>query len=168
MSGRYFFALDFSLADKEKLYTLSSLIIPKFEYKFKVRKVPLNNLHLTILFVGDDLELLSRSLKIISRSYRTVPRYEFHINCFGTFNKKSEQVVWAGGDFSTLVADFFELNPSLVPHITLFRVKTDKMLNFSNKCNLSISPTALRLFKSLLTPSGAVYETIETLIDFKK
>ncbi len=80
--------------------------------------------------------------------------------------KKRESVIWLDGDYSTLKTDFYVINPDLIPHITIARVKQLIPLNISLDIPLEISPSSLSLLRSKLTPAGPVYEQVTLLKTF--
>jgi len=140
-----------------------------------VRKVPSDQIHLTIRFIGDvkkdRINRLVEYFKDISLS-----NFYLDIQGVGTFpNKHHPKVVWAGvGDNGKLeklykqvekaVVSFGEKpeNRSFHPHITLGRVRNPRKTNLNLFLNeyqdlkiLNIKVSEFILFRSILSGNGA-------------
>jgi len=142
--------------------------------------------HVTLKFLGDipeaSVEKISEILREIATSFM---QFEVEIKGSGCFpNPRNPRVLWAGlQDNGQLVELARRVDESMVrigfepekraftPHITIARVKSpkdiDKAMNilreFEDESFGSFKVIDIRLKKSTLTPSGALYEDLSVL-----
>lgn len=153
-----------------------------------IKWVEKENLHITLLFLGDtsedDKRLLIERLKEIADEFQP---FQLRIENKGFFpNSREPRVVWLGitdteknllriyskmtESFEFLKNKSFKENKSFIPHLTVARIKNIKyeiLKKFVDSFILSQLKSTdflvdgLTLFKSTLTRNGAVYEIIK-------
>ncbi len=148
-----------------------------------VRWVPVENIHLTLKFLGDvspaQVDMLASILRAKADS---VPAFDIHVGRLGSFpNMKRARVLWVGvqapagmqklsrGVESACARLGYESESrGFSPHLTLGRVRQDatpqdaeKIRHALERLTIDSLGTArvdsVHLFKSDLKPSGAVY-----------
>jgi RNA 2',3'-cyclic 3'-phosphodiesterase len=154
-----------------------------------VRWVAVDNIHLTLKFMGDvsvsNLELLKSALQAEISSH---PRFDISVGGIGTFPKPATpRVIWAGVEAPEALSNLqrgIEMQTerlgyererrSFSGHLTLGRISrnarpqdvrrvVDALANYKVGF-LGISPVeAVHLFRSDLHPSGAVYTRLMTV-----
>lgn len=144
-----------------------------------IKWVILENMHITLKFLGEIDEQKKREIaplvKEIAGSHRS---FEVSLKGVGCFpDAKRPRVLWVGADqggeeLCTIVRAFeeglarcgFKKEKRFHPHLTLGRIKkpcvVDNMLE-KNIVTESFRVDAIVLFKSTLTPQGAVYKELE-------
>lgn len=138
-------------------------------------------IHLTLKFLGNvSLELIDEIKKVIDRVACDHKSFELKIGQLGVFPKiEHPRVIWTGieqGKEKTLELaqdleehliklGFLREKQSFHPHLTLGRVRSERNRNQLKRFLQSItSPQetmqakTLALFKSTLTPQGAIYQ----------
>jgi 2'-5' RNA ligase len=155
----------------------------------KVRWVPPENIHMTVRFLGDtDEATVPKLTQLIDRVAAEFGPAEVTINRLGGFpNLRRPRVIWAGlaesEDVERLgkMARQIELavrqlrfekdSKGFKPHLTLGRVKDPRDLRALTSYMeeyrfepISIHIDRLVLFKSTLTPQGAVYERLHEAV----
>ena len=153
----------------------------------KVRWVKINNIHLTVIFLGNIPEDAVPDMKQrIQDDCREFGSFQISVNGMGCFpNRRNPRVLWLGleGDIARMGELRDSLQSSLAPfgikmekrrfrpHLTLGRFKKpDKvggsLENILYKYENLTSPVCqlqeLVLFKSVLKPSGAEYTKLGT------
>lgn len=149
----------------------------------RVSWVAQNNIHLTARFLGDTDEKQLPELKLlIDRVAVNSSTTQFTLDKIGAFpDLKRPRVIWAGlaGDTSPLRSIAEELErrvrelgfapetKSFKPHLTLGRVKDpngiEALMGAVQQVRVNTIPVVfdrIVLFKSTLTPQGAVYEIL--------
>ena len=152
-----------------------------------VRWVRPSGIHLTLKFLGaTDPALASRILDGLPDSVGGAPRLALSLSGLGTFpNRNNPRVIWAGvsGDMETL-ANLQQRVETLAvglgwaaerrpfrPHLTIGRVRDrispaerKRLVTAISNCAVprlpSWRPDAVRLYKSELTPRGAIYTNL--------
>lgn len=151
-----------------------------------VRWVPIENIHLTLKFLGDispsNVEMLARILEAEASQH---PSFEIQFRGLGVFpNPKRPRVLWIGiqapAELEALHCGVEDALAKLgyptekrpfSPHLTIGRIKSNTdpvgiqkirtMLEESKVGTLgSVPVTAIQLFKSELKPSGAIYKCL--------
>ena len=145
----------------------------------KIRLVNLDNIHLTLKFLGevqpDSLETIKKELKKIKFS-----KFSVQLDNIGVFpNEDYIRVVWIGLKPENIILDLqknidenlaklFKKEKDFKSHLTLARVKyIENKEDFINKLknirieNKNIEIDEFKLIKSTLTGKGPVYEDIE-------
>jgi len=151
-----------------------------------VRWVAVENIHLTLKFLGDtspaDLAQLTKILQAESTAH---PSFSVEVSGIGAFpNPRRPRIIWVGLQapvaLSTLVASLESAARSIgvqpeergfSPHLTLGRVKNDispvDLLNLSaalNSINVEsaggFTVTQFTLFRSELRPQGPLYSIL--------
>lgn len=182
---RAFLAIDLPWDLKKKLYELSSVTFPN---SLKIKWVEEENLHLTLKFFGHISEsLLEKLYKETLQNFQNFTSFELAIENLGYFPEKgSPRVVWIGlKDEKKKLLEVYKILNKIFkkykvensserfhPHITLFRIKKVEskeeferyLSELSRQANLlknlNFLVKDLTFFKSILYPSGPVYEVI--------
>jgi len=187
---RTFLALDPPENIKEQIFSIYSPL--KNKYNFHIKWIPVQNLHITVKFLGN----VSNSLlkKIIQRfnSLNLNLNINLVLNTCGVFPVKGiPRILWVSFIEKPVDNKLFQLNQlvekemnnlgfahekrGFKPHITIARFKfkerpnADEFNRFLNKLKLNLEQISeisfkidnLSLFKSELTPKGAIYSIIE-------
>jgi 2'-5' RNA ligase len=141
------------------------------------------DIHLTLKFLGNvSLDLTKEISKIIDQLAKEQPHFELQIAQIGAFPKiEYPRVIWVGiekGKEQTVQLaqtleerlinlGFMKEKRSFKPHLTLGRVRSAHNRNQLKKLlqSLVFVPTTMLantivLFKSTLTPHGAIYEPL--------
>jgi RNA 2',3'-cyclic 3'-phosphodiesterase len=145
-----------------------------------IRWVRPESIHLTLKFFGDIPESDVANISAVAgKAAASVGQFEFGIGGAGVFpDMKRPRIVWLGmnGDVARFVAFQKELERALEetgfsreerpfrPHLTLARIKSAQGLTGLAEAFKKVDPsterftaTGLNLFKSDLTPHGAIY-----------
>ncbi|AEH07451.1 RNA 2',3'-cyclic phosphodiesterase [Methanothermococcus okinawensis] len=168
---RCFLAIELNEDIKEKLKELSS------HFKINgIKLVKMDNLHITVKFLGDIDEEMIEKIKNLDLSIKPVKSDIKHIGVFP--NENYIRVIWVG--VTNLIPIFKKIDEKLselgfkkekdyIPHITIGRVKfiKDKKL-LKNKIDKykhtelgTIEVKNIVLMKSELTREGPIYEVIK-------
>ncbi|MBR2254664.1 MAG: RNA 2',3'-cyclic phosphodiesterase [Candidatus Methanomethylophilaceae archaeon] len=145
-----------------------------------VRTVPLDNLHITLCFIGDMPEgRVAEVGKVIDDAISGVASGEVRLKGLGAFPKpKDPRVVWVGVDTAVPLPEVavriknglsglgigFDSKP-FKPHVTIGRVKGTTDLSAAVDANRDLELTSFRcdsvcLMKSELKPTGARYTVV--------
>lgn len=148
-----------------------------------VRWIPVNNIHLTLKFLGDvspiTVDTLSQMLTMEADQHS---RFEMRYGGLGTFpNSRRPRVIWVGVqapaelealqhgiESATTRMGFLVENRGFSPHLTIGRVKQIVGLADAQKIRSALEDTkitslgtgivdVIHLFQSNLNPSGSVY-----------
>lgn len=161
--------------------TVRQLLIERQTELSDIRWTSLDNLHLTLRFIG---EVPQAKVSAIKTGLRTVSgnAFSLQVKGLGYFDKRPQAVVWAGVGKSTpllalkkQVDDALALHAGLtvpdgrfLPHITLGRAKrADRaaLKNFTAKYGdatiAAFTVESFTLFSSVLAPGGAVHTAEE-------
>ena len=177
--------LAFELGE-EIIKTLSRSSRDLKKYLPDVRWIKAGNIHLTVVFLGNihlnDIAALGKEVKKVCRRHGP---FKMFLNGLGMFgSQRSPRVIWVGLDGDIRQMGYFRnaLNKHLKPygvkrenrpfkpHLTLGRFKkgawSSGSLNqvleeFKNLESPEIILSELALFRSDLTPEGAVYTRLE-------
>ncbi len=169
---RLFIAVEVPLEVKEFLYHIG---VSLSHYK-GINKVNKENMHLTLLFLGErsDVKEIIGTLKKVR--FKTI---QLETDDFGFFpDKKRIRVIWLGlkhsDDLFYLqgeISNFFEEDREFKPHITFARVKflkpDEKKALLSEIGNLTkpyfkFKVDKFKLFSSELTSIGPIHRVVET------
>ena len=149
----------------------------------KIRWVNLSTLHLTLLFLGETNASQVISVELVFRNYAShFAPFEFTLKGAGTFgHNATPKVLWIGVEGNHALQDIHRIINKMVepigftpdkrgfnPHITIGRIKDVSSLNdfydtvrsFNEVTFQHSSIEKLTLYKSTLTPGGAVYTPI--------
>ena len=156
------------------------------EFPNCVKWVPLENIHVTIKFIGN-LDSTHLAALQVDLSNALTPQQVFQIesNQIGAFpHKKNPRIIWLGIRYPIQMKRVFSLAETILkeygypvetrtfrPHLTLGRVKKDisskDLLYISSQLSTyklnnvgSMIAKDLTLFKSTLTPNGPLYEEL--------
>ncbi len=148
-----------------------------------VKWVPVENMHLTLRFLGgislNKSNELRENLRHISSQFNPI---KFKVSEPGVFPSwKEPRILWIGldaieGELNLLQGKIEQIvqmvslpqeKQKFHPHITVGRVKTPSLFISNSWKNVKIQQNPLfvvdrvTLFKSILNPSGAVYEVVD-------
>ena len=171
---RCFLAVDLDDGLKEKVADVQNGLVD-----FDVNLVSKENLHFTLKFLGEVNEELIEEVKSKARKIASsFSPFSIDITGMGVFPDINHiRVVWIGAKqlyalqkaVDDTLADIFDREENIVPHLTLARVRSpgdkDALRNFieANK-NADIGTMAVRGIKlkgSVVTKKGPVYEDAE-------
>lgn len=179
---RAFIALEIDPALRPHIHQVSSSLQEELPH-LPLRWVPVENMHLTVKFLGDvspaNLKLIKEMLESEIRQHK---RFEFGIGNCGAFpNEARPRVLWIGVEgpdellqlhrrIENIVGRFgYERDKkSYTPHLTLARVSrnaTPQEIKAIGECLRerkvgylgAVRVNAVHLFRSDLMPEGAVY-----------
>ncbi|MEO0102704.1 MAG: RNA 2',3'-cyclic phosphodiesterase [candidate division WOR-3 bacterium] len=155
-------------------------ILKEYESKDFCRWVAPENLHITLIFLGEISERFLREVQIeVAKVVEQRKGFSIKLGGFGAFpSVKNPRVLWIG--VSSGGKEVEELQGSLVdnlarigfkpeerkfhPHLTIGRVKgiMKEIDLWERKYESEAVPVnSIVLFKSTLTPNGPIYEKIE-------
>ncbi|MCD6319783.1 MAG: RNA 2',3'-cyclic phosphodiesterase [Candidatus Desulfofervidaceae bacterium] len=179
---RSFIAIPLPEEVKKALAGLVQALRPIFP---KINWVKLENMHLTLKFLGNIREdQITQIKRVIVESCRDVSSFSLQGHGLGVFpNVKRARVIWTGvcGETDLLEKIYFALEKRLAqigfpeekrrfqPHLTLGRIKTgasSKLLleaiqRYQAFSTSSFTVKEIVLFKSNLHPQGARYTALE-------
>lgn len=182
MTIRTFIALEFPESELNKIIEIRNINFLDYQ---KLQWEPINKLHLTLRFLGNTQEeiipLIISKLEQLLKQYKSL---NLSFQKFGVFIKDSKpKIFWVGlndnkeltglvKDIDNLITEFgFEREKrKFKPHITLLRIR-DRDKNYLNdilnltKIELPIinfEAKKITFFKSTLSKSGSVYDTIKS------
>lgn len=160
--------------------------IIKIQSNFMIKATPVNkqNLHFTLLFLGEIDEKNAENVKkeLASISFRPIEVKFSHIGAFP--NPRFPRVIWIGVDkvASQQLIDLashvekklepfgFKSNKPFKPHLAIFRIK-NKVCDISQTLEkfkvIEISKeviTELKLKQSILTPNGPIYSDLQVVL----
>ena len=179
---RLFIAIEFSNARKRELADwMATLSRELSDPEHRLRWVKENQLHLTLRFIGETPEdQLVRYRQALQQVAKDHVRFILGLSGVGHFGGR---VVWVGvshgmESLSALAKTIADATGTIAatqqkrrfsPHVTLARSKvnprtirmSDLTLQIAQKVFLDIPVNNFSLIQSKLTPSGAIYETLE-------
>jgi len=167
---RAFIAIDISEQVKEEIKKIQALL-PEFFGK----KTELENLHLTLKFLG---EVEEAKIKEVREKLREVKlqKFEAVIDKIGVFSEKFIRIIWIHmshcDKLQKLVDEklegLFGKEKRFMSHLTIARVKSlkNKKEFLKSISGMKIKPSKFvvekfKIKKSTLTEKGPIYETIE-------
>lgn len=154
-------------------------------YRNRISWVRLQNMHLTLKFLGDtpasQLVELHQALSVATLKHRS---FEMEFNTSGIFGSRYQpRVIWLGPEqpvlpMQALATDIMEAlhhigfkrdRQNFVPHLTLGRIKqlTDKnhfqqvMQSIPTKTYQRVNVNEINLYESILKPTGAMYTVLQ-------
>jgi len=175
---RTFIAIDIDDHAKQRL---SEFISYLKKTGSDVKWIDESQMHLTLKFLGniDDskIQQISRILKSVTENFKS---FSITLSGIGAFpNLKHPRVIWIGvekgkdqlKDLNTIIEDYMEEegfpkeNRPYKAHLTIGRVKTSRNLSVLSRLiaetnfqlDSEIKIDEIILFKSTLTPKGAIY-----------
>jgi len=167
---RYFLAIPLPEDVKQKLHSINS----SFSHFKGLRFVSLDNMHLSLLFLGendvskkiDELKNVNfDSFKLVLNNVSLFP-YSGKVRLVWVELEKSESLLQLQDNLSK----FFGIKTDFKPHITLARVKKigdgerENLFNVVNNIELpkiSFSVKSFKLYSSELTVLGPVHRVVE-------
>ena len=173
----------FVAAEINNEQVLNSIKKLQNEFDIKAKPVSKNNIHFTLLFLGEVSESKSEDIKNALNSIE-FDSFDVSFQGIGAFPKPSfPRVVWIGTDNSggenlkklalqvenTLSPLGFSSDKPFRPHVTVFRIK-NKIGNISDKLkkyNLIEFGTQriseIKFKQSILTPNGPNYSDLQVI-----
>ena len=159
--------------------------IAKTQSDFKIKATPVNkqNMHFTLLFLGEISEEAAENVKkeISKISFHPIQVKFTHMGAFP--NPRSPRVVWIGVDDEAakklielaiqvekkLEPLGFRSDKSFRPHLTIFRIKNRVDLShiidkFKDVDFGKDTITELKFKQSVLTPSGPIYSDLQVVL----
>lgn len=145
----------------------------------KAKPIASNQLHFTLMFLGEINEVMLDSIKnkLVEMKFKPLQVTYTGIGAFPSL--KSPRIIWVGVDDAAapkliqLAKDVetklstlgFKSDKPFAPHITLFRVKdrirdVDSIMQHKNRVFGEDLLSEVKLKKSDLTPSGPVYNDL--------
>jgi len=159
--------------------------ISKIQLDFKIKATPVNkqNMHFTLLFLGEITEETAEKVKkeLSSVSFKPIEVRFTHMGVFP--NPRFPRVIWIGVDklASQQLIDLayqvekkleslgFKSDKPFKPHLTIFRIKNrvdiSQTLEKFKAIDLSKEViTELKLKQSILTPNGPIYSDLQVVL----
>src|SRR5690348_3307478 len=153
------------------------------DLKFKARPVSKENMHFTLLFLGEITEETAPKIMNALKSITFSP-IQISFSGVGAFpNPKFPRVIWIGVDETAgqnlvklakqveekLLPLGFKSDKPFKPHLTIFRIKNN-IGDISNELDRlkaihlgHDTITELKFKKSILTPSGPIYTDLQVI-----
>lgn len=159
--------------------------IKKFQSEFDIKAKPVatNNIHFTLLFLGEISEQVVAKVQDALNSIQ-FEEFDVRFQGIGAFPKPSfPRVIWVGTDEiggdhlkklasqveNTLSPLGFHSDKPFRPHLTIFRIK-NKIASVSDKLNRYNSSkfgsqkiSEIKLKQSVLTPDGPNYSDLQVI-----
>ena len=181
---RAFIALQLPSEIKDYLQDLSQQLASQLTAD-PVKWIKRHTMHLTLIFIGDGVTPanVTQLSNVLDQVAAATPPFPLQLSKLGCFPKpKAPRILWVGlgGQTDTLHTLKNQLDQKLEPlgwppekrrynpHLTLGRVKRDHnigraFLPFGEPVRpLTLSATAVHLYKSTLTPQGPRYNILHT------
>ncbi len=178
---RVFIAVDIPFSQK-----ILEVINELKKIQLNAKIVEIENLHLTLKFLGDtDENLIDKIGDIISNVIIDVPSFEITLEKMGVFpNQKYIKVVWIGVENTEILKKIAEKidsklgdlgfekeRRSFSAHLTIARIKSpknkEKLLGLLNKYQETnfqkFKVNKILLKKSVLTPEGPIYTNLKEI-----
>lgn len=162
---------------------LNSIKKFRVEFEIKAKPVSLNNIHFTLLFLGEISEYMSEKIQDILNSIK-FEAFDVKFQGVGAFPKPSfPRVIWVGTDKvggenlkklalqieSALSTLGFHSDKPFRPHVTIFRIKnkigniSDKLKRYNSVEFGSQRISEIKFKQSTLTPSGPNYSDLQVI-----
>ena len=144
------------------------------EMKIDAKPVKLENIHFTMLFLGEITEGQAQKIQDALNLIEFSP-FEVNFTGVGAFPKpRFPRVVWIGTDKSGGeklydLAKKFKSDKPFKPHITIFRIKNKigdisrDLAKFENVMFGSQKIAEIKFKKSELTPEGPIYSDLQVI-----
>ena len=162
---------------------LNSIFKLQSDFKIKATPVSKQNMHFTMLFLGEITEDIAENVKkaLATISFKPIVANFNHVGAFP--NPRFPRVIWIGvgetasGELIELASQVektlaplgFKADKPFKPHLTIFRVK-NKIDNISMILDkfktVDIGKdtiTELKFKKSILTPNGPIYSDLQVV-----
>ena len=162
---------------------LNSIAKMQSDFKIKATPVTKQNMHFTLLFLGEITDDMAENVKKVLSTISFNP-IEANFTHAGSFpNPRSPRVIWIGIDETAskklvelasqveerLAPLGFKADKPFKPHLTVFRIKqkVDDISNILDKFKTvelgKDTITELKFKKSILTPSGPIYFDLQVV-----
>ena len=159
--------------------------IAKLQSDFKINATPVSkqNMHFTMLFLGEITEDVAENVKqvLATISFKPIEANFTHVGAFpdtrfprviwiGVDEKASNQLVELASQVEQKLAPLgFQSDKPFKPHLTIFRIKNNiddisKELDTLKTIQLGHDTiTEIKFKKSILTPSGPIYTDLQVI-----
>ncbi|MBN1926469.1 MAG: RNA 2',3'-cyclic phosphodiesterase [Prolixibacteraceae bacterium] len=149
----------------------------------KINWVPIENLHITLLFIGSVDEIDVQEIKFELHKLKSIEPFSFTIEGLEVFKKRGEPKVLFAKAIQEKMLQSLSLsirqllsehikgveNIKFSPHLTLGRIKNIKntdgfenlLYDFRNTYFQKVVCTGFVLYESILTPGGPIYTPLE-------
>jgi len=162
---------------------LSSIKKFQLEFDIKAKPVATNNIHFTLLFLGEISEQISIEIRDALNSIK-FEEFNVQFQGIGAFPKASfPRVIWVGTDENggenlkkmalqvenALSPLGFHSDKPFRPHVTIFRIKnkigniSDKLKGYSATKFGGQKISEIKLKQSILTPDGPNYSDLQVI-----
>ena len=162
---------------------LSSIKKFQLEFDIKAKPVATNNIHFTLLFLGEISEQISIEIRDALNSIK-FEEFNVQFQGIGAFPKASfPRVIWVGTDENggenlkkmalqvenALSPLGFHGDKPFRPHVTIFRIKnkigdiSDKLKRYSTTKFGGQKISEIKLKQSILTPDGPNYSDLQVI-----
>jgi 2'-5' RNA ligase len=170
----------FVAAEVDNDQVLNSIAKLQSDFDIKARPVDKQNMHFTLLFLGEVSEEIAEKVKkeLSTISFKPIEVKFTHVGAFP--DAKFPRVIWVGTDEESgkqlvslasqveqkLVPIGFKSDKPFKPHLTIFRIKNrvddiSKKLEKFKTVNLGTDIISELKFKqSVLTPQGPIYSDL--------
>ncbi len=159
--------------------------IKKFQSEFEIsaKPVSLNNIHFTLLFLGEISEQISAKVRDALNSIK-FEEFDLKFQGIGAFPKaRAPRVIWVGTDEiggeklknlalqveNALSPLGFHSDKPFRPHVTIFRIKnkigniSDKLKRYSTTKFGIQKISEIKFKQSVLTPDGPNYSDLQVI-----
>ena len=162
---------------------LNSIAKMQSDFKIKATPVTKQNMHFTLLFLGEITDDMAEKVKkaLAAISFNPIEARFTHVGSFP--NPRSPRVIWLGIDGTAskelvelasqveerLAPLGFKADKPFKPHLTVFRIKqkVDDISNILDRFRTVAlgkdTITELKFKKSILTPSGPIYSDLQVV-----
>jgi 2'-5' RNA ligase len=165
MKHRIFIAINLPLKIKQKLS-----VIQKKLKKLPVRWTKIENLHITLCFLGDlHDEQIKEVCNICKRIGERCKKFEIQ---FTSLHSEKGRMIWIEGKRNPAMEQLqkelseklgLEISRSFRPHITLARARNRGVPHFSKEISFEIQVESIEVMKSELRPEGPKYSIIKSI-----
>ncbi len=174
---RTFIAVEIPAGIRERV---TALIADEGKKALPVKWVPFENLHITVKFLGEiDEEMKEKTAGVLQDVCQRHHRFEVGFSGIGCFpDSRRPRVLWIGinagadhlsalaRDIDDLLVPFgFKKENRFHPHLTIGRIKKPCRIDGILHAEFTTRPflvQRLTLFRSTLTPQGALYDSLGT------
>ena len=157
---------------------INDLVQIEAKRELPIKWVKLNNLHITLKFLGEiDEEKKSEILPVLKEIGNKHKSFQLQLSGIGCFpNPRNPRVLWVGveqgndalcamsADVEEALAHFgFKREERFHPHVTIGRIKRFCKVDHILEKNIIAEPfevSAIVLFRSVLKPEGPIYTAL--------
>jgi RNA 2',3'-cyclic 3'-phosphodiesterase len=173
----------FVAAEVDNYEVLNSIAKLQSDFDIKARPVNKQNMHFTLLFLGEITEETAEKIKkeLSTISFKPIEVEFTHVGAFP--NAKFPRVIWIGTDEASgkqlvelasqveqkLAPIGFKSDKPFRPHLTIFRIKSkvDDISRKIEKFKMIDLPkdiiSEIKFKQSVLTPNGPIYSDLKVV-----